>query len=76
MLLVPIYAFDIAKDWRPDSGSFCQKLAATMKQNAAALAIVSGPNDQWVIDVLIYGDGADDQQPLLFIGSQYFPVGN
>jgi len=26
--------------------------------------------------VLIYGDGADDQQPLLFIGSQYFPVGN
>ena len=76
LLLVPIYAFDIAKDWRPDSGSFCQKLAATMKQNAAALAIVSGPNDQWVIDVLIYGDGADDQQPLLFIGSQYFPVGN
>ena len=37
--------------------------------------IVGGRGDQWVIDVLVYGDGADDQQPLLFIANHYFPAG-
>ncbi|MCX8477835.1 MAG: LysM domain-containing protein [Sphingomonas sp.] len=74
LALVPIYAFDVATDWQPGSGSFCTNLATAMQQNATSLGIVAAPGDQWVIDVLIYGDGADDQQPLLFIANHYFPV--
>jgi LysM repeat protein len=74
LLLVPIFAFDVATDWQPGAGHFCQTLADTMQANAAALGIVGRPGDQWVVDVLVYGDGADDQQPLLFIANHYFPA--
>lgn len=74
LTLVPIYGFAVASDWQPGSDSFCGKLAATMQQSATSLGIVAAPGDQWVVDVLIYGDGADDQQPLLSIANHYFPV--
>jgi hypothetical protein len=74
LLLVPIFAFDVATDWQPGTGHFCQTLADTMQANAASLGIVGGPGDQWVVDVLVYGDGADDQQPLLLIGNHHYPV--
>ncbi|HEX2095056.1 MAG TPA: hypothetical protein VHG28_21835, partial [Longimicrobiaceae bacterium] len=72
LLLVPIYGFDVATDWQPGSGHFCEDLAATMQQNATSLGIVTAPGDVWVVDLLIYGDGVDQQQPLLFIGSHYY----
>jgi hypothetical protein len=74
LLLVPIFAFDVATDWQPGAGHFCQELADTMQANATALGIVAAQGDQWVVDVLVYGDGADDQQPLLFISNHYFPA--
>jgi LysM repeat protein len=74
LLLVPIYAFDVAKDWVQDPGSFCGQLATTMQQNADALGIAKGKGDLWVVDLLIFGDGVDDQQPLLSVGNHYFTV--
>lgn len=74
LVLVPSFAFNVATDWQLNETSFCGTLAAAMRQNAASLGIVAGTGDQWVIDLLIYGDGADDQQPLLSIGDHYFPV--
>jgi hypothetical protein len=72
LLLVPIYAFDVAADWQP--GHFCGDLAAAMQQNATSLGVVAAPGDAWVIDLLIYGDGVSQQQPLLFIGSHHYPA--
>lgn len=74
LTLVPIYGFAVATDWLPGSNSFCGKLATAMQQSATSLGIVAAPGDQWVVDILIYGDGADDQQPLLSVANHYFPV--
>jgi LysM repeat protein len=74
LLLVPTYGFDITSDSQPGSGHFCGDLAAAMQQNAGSLEIVAAPGDAWVVDLLIYGAGADQQQPLLFIGSHYYPA--
>ena len=74
LVLVPVYAFNVTTDWQSGSTTFCGQLAASMQQNAASLGIVGGPGDQWVIETLIYGDGANGQQPLLSIGDHYFPV--
>ncbi len=73
LVLVPLFAFPV-DNVRVSPIAFCQTLAATMSSRAAELGIVTGTNDCWLIDLLVYGDGSSEHQPLLGIENLYFPV--
>lgn len=74
LLLVPMFPFDVVNDWQPGQPHFCQTLADAMQANANAMGIVPSHGDLWAVDILVYGDGANDQQPLLLIANHYYPV--
>ncbi|HET9638393.1 MAG TPA: LysM peptidoglycan-binding domain-containing protein [Allosphingosinicella sp.] len=73
LLLVPIYPFEVSSVGASPI-PFCQQLASTMQSAADNLGVDRGPDDCWLIDLLIYGEGGGGHQPLLAIENHYFPV--
>jgi len=79
LLLAPLYPFNVSTDWSTTAaGAFCQQLAQSLADNAAAAGIPAPSPGQYVIDVLIYNMADSDTsttppQPLLRLENLIFP---
>ncbi|QJT80690.1 LysM domain-containing protein [Kosakonia sp. MUSA4] len=52
LTLSPLYAFDVASDWK--TGHYISRLAQQMQKQATALGVTPRAPGRWVVDILIY----------------------